>query len=108
MTAGALRKRLTLQSESVTPDGSGGYAGNWTAIATLWGEITPSTRYYDYTNSERRVTHSIRVRYRNDVNISTGMRLVYGSRAFTIRYIVIEEEKKRWLELLVEEGGLLG
>ena len=82
-------------------------AGSWTTIATVWCEITPSTRYYDYTNSERRVTHSIRVRYWSDVNFKTGMRLVYGSRAFTIRYIVIEEEKNRWLELLVEEGGLL-
>ncbi len=102
MAAGDLRKRLTLQRESLS---SGGQTGIWTTVATVWGSIAPSTRYYDYLNSERRVTHIIRVRYRSDVTVATGMRFVCGSRVFTVRYVVIDGEKNRWLDVLVEEGG---
>ena len=33
---GKLRHRVTLQSEGETPDGGGGYALAWSAVATVW------------------------------------------------------------------------
>lgn len=104
MQIGALRKRLTLQQESI----SGG-ALVWTTLAALWGEMTPITseRTLTASGSDRRVTHTIRLRYPSDLIIATGMRLVHGARTFTIRAVTNVDEDNRVLEITAEEGGTL-
>ena len=108
MRLGALRKRLTLQSESFVADGSGGNMAEWATVAVLWGEILPlSSTGALSAQSDRRPTHNIRIRCCPALGVTTGMRLVDGSRIFSIRSIVNADERNRWLDLLTEEGGLL-
>ena len=108
MQIGILRKQLTLQGESLVADGSGGHAANWTTVATVWGDVKPTIGVdaVIVRNFDKRITHVITLRYRSD--ITTGMRLLDGSRILLIRGVVNLDEKNRWLQLLVEEGGLLG
>jgi len=108
MLTSALRKRLTLQSESLVSDGAGGRVGNWTTVATVWGKIEPVSGYHENQAGNRYPTHTITIRNRSDLIVSTGMRLLYGSRVFTIRRVTQDEAKARWLYVTVEEGGQLG
>jgi SPP1 family predicted phage head-tail adaptor len=107
MATGNLNKRMTLQKETLVPDGSGGKKGSWIDIAPLWAELIPiaTDTVVVVSNYNRRLTHKIVLRYRED--ISTGMRLVFGSRSFVVRAIVDRDEKNEWLDLWAEEGGLL-
>ncbi|MDD5585630.1 MAG: phage head closure protein [Alphaproteobacteria bacterium] len=109
MRIGSLQKRLTLQSESLVPDGAGGNAASWVTLATIWAELIPDTGGQAVaSNFDRRITHTIRMRNPQSVAVKTGMRLVGGSRIFTIRAVVNDGERNRWLEIHAEEDGLLG
>ena len=104
MRLGQLRKRVTLQAETPTTDGAGGYALAWTNIATVWAEIVPvSGKKLSFAEHlEGRVTHHVTLRYQSVV--TTDMRLAYNGRVFNIHAVLNFEERNRWTELLVEEG----
>jgi SPP1 family predicted phage head-tail adaptor len=110
MRIGALRKQLTLQRESLAPDGAGGSMAVWTTLATVWGEIVPVTGMPSVIVSgfDRRITHTITVRWSGDMTMITGMRLLDGNRIFTIRAVTNVDNRDRWLEIMAEEGGVLG
>ncbi len=110
MRIGALRKRLALQSEGLAPDGAGGSMAVWTTVATVWAAVEPIAKAGAWVDSrfDRRVTHVVTMRWRGDVAVTTGMRLLLGSRVFMIRAVANPVEGNRWLELRVEEDGLLG
>jgi SPP1 family predicted phage head-tail adaptor len=107
MRIGEIRKQIAIQAEAPTSDGAGGYALAWTTLATVWAEIKPLSGHEVFTaqHLEGHVTHQITTRYRNDITITTDMRIVYGSRLFNIRSVTNSGERNRWWELLVEEGG---
>jgi SPP1 family predicted phage head-tail adaptor len=107
---GKFRKSLSLEQEALVPDGAGGLASSWTVVATLWGYMEPigAAALFHTRNLEKRCTHLVTVRYRPDIQIQTGMRLSLGSRTFMIRAIVNQDERNRFIEMMVEEGGLLG
>jgi SPP1 family predicted phage head-tail adaptor len=74
----------------------------------MWGEVVPvSGASAVATNYDRRFTHVIRLRYRADVTVVTGMRLVDGERVYNIRFVTNKEERSRWVDILAEEGGVL-
>lgn len=51
----------------------------------------------------RRVSHSVTVRARRDIDLKSGMRLVYGGRSFMIRQVLCIDGTAGWTKLLVEE-----
>jgi SPP1 family predicted phage head-tail adaptor len=109
MRIGSLRKRLTLQGESLVPDGSGGHAASWDTLATVWAEIQPASGSGPLAaNFDRRITHVIRLRFQQGVEVKTGMRLLDGNRIYAIRAVVNADERNRWLDAHAEEGGTLG
>jgi len=104
---GELRSRVTLQRESRVADGGGGYANVWTdlgASPTVWARIEPlrGREVLQALKLQAPVSHLVTLRNRADV--TAGMRLVAGGRAFNIRAAINLEERGRWLELLCEEG----
>lgn len=103
-TTSRLRQRLTLQEEVHAADGAGGYVRSWQNVADLWAEIqTISGREHLRAGQlQSEVSHRVIMRYRSGV--MAGMRLLYDSRAFNIRYVINVEERKEQLEMLVEEG----
>jgi SPP1 family predicted phage head-tail adaptor len=107
MPIGTLRKRVTLQAETPTSDGSGGYALAWTNVATAWAEIKPISgkKIFIDGHLEGHVTHHVTMRYQSGV--TTDMRLTYNGRVFNIHAVLNTDESNRWLELLVEEGAAL-
>jgi head-tail adaptor len=107
MTIGALHRSFTLQKESVTNDGTKITTG-WSDVAELWASLEPLAREPVTASFQKRMTHKVIMRVRDDIAIATGMRLVSGARCFLIRHIMNQDERDRFLELYVEEGGLLG
>ena len=103
-TSSRLRQRLTLQQEVQTPDSAGGYTRSWQDVASLWAEIVPvSGREAWFAGQlQSEVTHKILLRYRSGV--SAGMRLLFESRVFAIRYVMNVREENELLELLAQEG----
>jgi SPP1 family predicted phage head-tail adaptor len=105
MHTGTLRKRITIQAETSTPDSAGGYALSWTDVATVWADIKPESgrEVFIAQHNEGRVTHRVTLRYY--AGITTDMRVLYGSRVFNIRGVLNPNEANQWTELLVEEGA---
>lgn len=107
MPIGALRKQVTIQAETSTPDGAGGYTVGWTNVATVWADIKPLSGNEPFVagHLEGHVTHRVTMRYRTDIAVTTDMRLLYGARLFNIRAVMNTDEQNHWWELLVEEGA---
>ena len=93
---GALSARLVLERPVETPDGQGGMAQSFTALATLWARIEPvSARAEEAAGTlPVRVTHRIWFRRRSD--ISGGMRLRKGVRLFSIHIFRDPDETGRY------------
>ncbi|GEM_PF-1310266 len=106
MRLGMLKRRLTLQAAELIPDGAGGYRSSWSTTENLWGKITPVDKNAA-TQAERRITHIVRIRYASDLEVKTGMRLTGNNRTYVIHGIVEVDDGKRWMDVHVEEGGLL-
>ena len=84
MGAGIYNRQIELQAPMKTPDGMGGFAVIWVAVATVWAKI--STLRSDEALIAMQTTgtaiHNIVIRYRTDVKSS--WRIKYGNRYFNI------------------------
>ena len=104
MRVGELRKRVTVQTETQSTDGAGGYILGWTTFANVWANIKPLTgrEIFVASHLEGHVTHHVQMRYLSGV--TSDMRLSYNSRLFNIQAVLNTDERNQWTELLVEEG----
>ncbi|MFA4994219.1 MAG: phage head closure protein [Bdellovibrionales bacterium] len=107
MAIGTLRKKVSIQTESKTPDNAGGYTLAWTTLATVWANITPISgkEVFAAGHLEGRATHKVTIRWRGDIALTPDMRLSYNSRAFNIRAVLNKGEENKHFLLYVEEGG---
>lgn len=100
---GRMRDRVSIQSETRTSDGRGGYTKTWTTLATVWAQISPlrAAEQVEAGALQGVTVFRATIRYRDDV--TTPMRVLWGSRVFNIRGITNTDERKRFTELLCEE-----
>lgn len=100
---GALRRRVTLEALSRLPDGGGGGALTWTAVATLWAELRSlsGSEQVVADGLQGRVTHEITIRKRMDV--SPAMRVRYGSRIFVIWAVLDRDGQAPFIRIQAEE-----
>jgi SPP1 family predicted phage head-tail adaptor len=103
---GSLRHRLTLEAANRTPDGGGGASENWTTVAEIWADITPTggAESVDADALTGRISHEIVFRYRSGV--APVMRLRSGSRLFEIAAVIDVDERHRYLKCLCVERDL--
>ncbi|WP_439273319.1 phage head closure protein [Pseudochrobactrum sp. HB0163] len=101
--AGQFKTSLSLQENRPLFDDSGGYQEQWVEIAMLWGRIEPQKNGGQSFALQTipNVTHRITMRYRKD--IQTSMRLVSGTRHFTVLGLLDPDETRRYLICLVQE-----
>lgn len=104
MTAGQLRERVTIQQESLTPDGGGGSTLAWADVATVWASVEPLSgrERMQAQQLESAVDYRVKIRHRADV--TAGMRLVWGSAIMNIRAVYNEDRKRKYLTLDSERG----
>lgn len=99
-----LRHKITIQSETRTSDGAGGWDRTWTNFANARAEIKPlrGAEQFRAMNLEDSITHKITIRYRS--GITSHMRIVFGTRIMNIRSVINIDERNRWLEIMADEG----
>jgi SPP1 family predicted phage head-tail adaptor len=107
MSIGTLRKQVSIQSETKTPDNAGGYTLAWTTLATVWANITPISgkEVFAAGHLEGHATHKVTIRWRSDLVLTPDMRLSYNSRTFNIRAVLNRGEENKQFLLYAEEGG---
>ena len=101
---GSLNKRITLQYETKTADGMGGFSVVWTDSATIWAAIWPisANETIQSMQTDMIINHRIRIRYRSGV--LPNWRINFGSRYFNIVSIINPSERGEWLDLMCKES----
>lgn len=104
ITAGMLKRRVSLQRKTDTPDGSGGVTVAWTQYAQPYAMIKPKQGSEKLHADRLDATglSTVLMRYRSDVLESD--KLVFRGKDYQIRSIVNIEEADRFLELTIERG----
>lgn len=106
-----LLRRLVLEGPERAPDGAGGFTVTWTALGTLWADVTARVAREDLMGGATRP----RVRYRIVVRgapvgaasrPTPDQRLREGARVFDILTVAEHDGDARYLEILAEEGVL--
>jgi SPP1 family predicted phage head-tail adaptor len=106
LTAGKLRHLVSFELPPTTSDGQGGVTGDWTlSIPVVRGLLKPASgsERYQAQQLESNVTHHFFMRYR--ANVTAKHRMVYDGRYFQVRAVIDIEERKQWMDLLLEEGA---
>ncbi|HEY7229417.1 MAG TPA: phage head closure protein [Pseudolabrys sp.] len=98
---GALSRRLTLEAPVETPDGAGGVAREFTAVATMWAEVMPLSARVE--NAADSVSAALRYRIvvRKRDKITTRHRFREAARIYRI-IAVREGLPGRFLEIDAE------
>jgi SPP1 family predicted phage head-tail adaptor len=110
MKAGRLRHRVTIQQQTITPDGMGGGNETWSNVATVWADVTTSQgnigmNMEAVVSDQTRTVNMFRVRIRYRSGIGTNMRLLHRGRVLEVLSIANIDERNREMILLCREGG---
>lgn len=97
-----MREQVTIQQVSETSDGGGGYTSAWSTLATVWARIqaTSGTEPDKADQLQPSIKFIVTTWYRSDV--TTKMRIVWGSRTLRI-YAILPDEKQQTMNLECEE-----
>lgn len=100
-----LNRRVTLEAQTLTLDGGGGYTASWSTLATVWAAIEPigGAVVFGPDASEARVRFRISIRRRADV--FAGMRVNDGGRLYGIKAVLDDGPQSQFLTLMAEEVG---
>lgn len=103
---GQLRTPLLLEQPVLSPDGNGGHAESWSAVATVFARIEPlsATSVFGADQTLETVTHRISLRAR--AGLASGMRFRKGTRIFEIVTVHDPDESARYHVCWVREKGL--
>ncbi len=92
MGAGKYRHLMTLEQPIAgdASEASGEVLSTWTKLASMWCSLVPLSGKELFAAQQVRAqtTHLVRTRHRNDLTITTAMRLTYRSRIFAIESAV--------------------
>jgi SPP1 family predicted phage head-tail adaptor len=100
---GALRHRVTIETETRLPDGGGGALVAWTPVADLWAAVVPisGTEPVVAEASVGRITHAVTLRWRADLTPAMRVRLV--GRILSLVAVLDVDERRRFLRCLCRE-----
>ena len=108
MTAGKLKKRVTLETFAETPDSFGdATTGTYTTLATRWASVSPlrGRELAQFQQVHADVSHRIIMRYASDLSVLTPKdRVVLGSRNFDIISVINVREANRELQFICKEN----
>jgi SPP1 family predicted phage head-tail adaptor len=104
MDISKMRHRITIQKDDGTGnDGGGNVVANWVDVATVWAQITPMSADIRQAGQDmQQLTHTVKIRYRNDVNHA--MRFLFNNRVLDIKHIKNVDERNRELQVTCIEG----
>lgn len=107
--SGELRHRVTFQRRITAQDSTGQAVESWQDAFTAWADVSPlnGRELIAAQQLQSSVTHMITVRYRSelaDPKAVADMRIVFGTRLFNINACLIQDERRRAVEIQATEG----
>lgn len=105
LSAGKLRHLVDLQNRQDVDDDLGGVVTTWaTFSASQRGMLKPltGTEIQRAGRLEANITHKLYMRYRTDLTAAHSV--LYEGRRMQVRAVIDIEERKRWIEVSLEEG----
>lgn len=106
--SGAFNKRIVIEQPSDLSDGQGGTTRSWVLVLSTWAHIEPWNLYRGgelFVAGQVYPVQWVKVllRYRPSLNITTIMRMRYGSRLYNIRAVQVPAEAQTTIELVGEQ-----
>lgn len=100
MSIGRLRHKMSLQQQSLTPDGGGGFTASWQEVAEVYADIAAlgGTESLDSGQLAAVTPCRITVLYRED--ITPAMRLALGNKTYDIVSVRDPDGGNAWLEII--------
>ncbi len=105
MTIGQMKHRLHFEERTESDDGHGGRTVTWKTKFKVWGvvQMLNGSEIFRAQQLESPVSHTVRIRHRDDV--TTKMRVRFGTRLFNIRSAPTPlTVGGRWMAVMVQEG----
>lgn len=106
MTPGDLKQRITIEQETETPDGSGGFSVSWSTYKSCFARIeTIQGNERKFAQRlEENITHVITCRAKSVTGVNTSMRISFQSRLFQIKSVYRKNELSEWTTIEAMEG----
>ena len=101
---GEFRERVSVQQEVRVADTGGGATLTWSEVATPWAAIEPMTGRENVQEEGVTGVGSYKIYMRAEINVTTAMRVVWGTKILNIRSVRSLEARDRLLEILAEES----
>lgn len=105
MRIGPLRHRVTIQRNTPAQNSFGEPVASWSALATIWANVLPSSGRENFIASGEQelatITHRVQMRYRND--LTPKMRIVWDGRNLDIESVQDPSGKREYLMVLCRE-----
>lgn len=95
---GDMRQQITVQTESRTSDGGGGYAQTWTDSFTAWATVRPISGNERYNHGQLQDTqiYEFVLRYDSTRTFTPANRVKLGTRTFQVRSVINHEERDKY------------
>ena len=102
LTAGFLKQRVTVLTQTATQDELGQPTTGWTTYATIWANIkVEKGMEHIRANADTAVNKvSIRVRYRTD--LTAAMRVQHGTTVYQIKSVLADVDGREYTDLVCE------
>ena len=101
--AGHLRHQIVVETPTETADTMGGITTTWATFKTIRAAVMPlrGREYLEARQTQTAVSHRIRIRYLED--LTTKMRIKWGTRYFDIESVLNILERNHQMDLMVIE-----
>lgn len=103
VTAGELRHVVTVEQRSTARNADGSLVNSWSTVATIRCKIWAKSGKENEQSKKETGTMPVRFFARYVSGITTGQRLVFGSRYFDIITVVNVGELNRELDITADE-----
>lgn len=99
-----LNQRITIQTQTRTSDGQGGWTVTWATFATVWAKVKPvraKERFFAEQVQEV-VTHEICIR--RLTGLTTEMRVIHGASTLQLKGKIRYDARQFFMYIDAEEG----
>ena len=106
LQAGRLREQVTIQAESRTANGQGGFTTSWATVATVRAEVVGRSGSEAVKAGIERAVHQWQVTIRRRDDVTPQHRLQWKGRTLEIKSAMPDPRDRRDATLLVCESGV--
>lgn len=105
-SAGAMREPITIQTETRTSDGGGGFTQGFSTHFTCFASVRATGGDERYEQGQLIDTQMFEfvIRYRSDKAVTAKNRILWGTRVFQVKRVDNHMERNKYLVIKAEEN----